>query len=508
MFARLDEFRFARWVKSLNRTTQILLILVLVGALNYAAARHFRRWDLTADRHLSLSAESEVYLEQKIPHTADVPVEIINILPDVESADDTDTPFRNQQITALLDEYANAARKNNITPFFKIESVDPVRDSARYSDLKKLGANNTTRILVLRGNHAHPLSIADLYDIKNSKTGLEATGFNGENAISSAILDVVQTAPDTIYYTKGHGELDFADPGQEWGLSSFAQLLIQRSFVFKSLNLLSADKIPDDAKLIILFAPISQLDDKNEIVKLRNYLTQRNGHLLIFLEPGENAGLDSLLHDWGLHSTDRVIVEDSAHRPSTNPSDLIVDPAEPGHGEPHEIVRLLALTGQNLLFGSTRPVEVDPTSSDDQKKQVTELLFSSKNSYLVKDFTNTKTTPNIVTDSQGSVAIAALSMQHPAGATDLPGGEMIVIGDAHLATNSYFNKVGNPDFLLKCVNFLTNRENMLSIRPKLAQQAKLAISDEAHAGLLLRLALLPAAVALFGLGVFWVRNRT
>ncbi|HTB63498.1 MAG TPA: Gldg family protein [Opitutales bacterium] len=506
MFARLDEFRFARWVKSLNRTTQILLILILVGALNYAAARHFRRWDLTADRHLSLSAESLVYLDQKV-RSAPTPVEIINIPAD--DKDNQDIHFNNQQISALLDEYANAARDKHI-PNLKVSVLDPLRDSSRYAELKKIGLTDYTRIFVVCGPRARSLNLTDLYDTKSGDngTGPQATDFKGENAISSAILDVVQTAPDTVYYSKGNGELDFADPNPSFGLSNFGQLLLQRGYAIKPIDLSDANKIPDDAKLVVIVNPIRPLDANSAIVKLRNYLTQRNGHLLIFLQPTDNPGLDPLLHDWGLHSADLVIFEDSNHRPSNNVDDLIVDPAEPGHGEPHDIIRLLALTGTNLHFGSTRPVEVDPTSTDDQKKQVTELLFTSKSALLIKNFTDNKTTLNPVTDSKGAVAIAALSMQHPATEADLPGGEMIVIGNANVATNYLFNKDGNSDFLLECVNFLSNRTNMLGIPPKMAQQAKISMTSDKDAGLLLRLALLPAAVALFGLGVFWVRNRT
>jgi ABC-type uncharacterized transport system involved in gliding motility auxiliary subunit len=68
--------------------------------------------------------------------------------------------------------------------------------------------------------------------------------------------------------------------------------------------------------------------------------------------------------------------------------------------------------------------------------------------------------------------------------------------------------MGNPDFLLNCINDLTNRENLLNIHPRVPQQSKLDISRAQYVGLAWRLGLLPGAVALFGLFVCWVRNRT
>jgi len=503
MFERLEEFRFARWVKSLNRGTQILFGLTLVGALNYAAARHFQRWDLTSDQRFSLSAETLAYLEQRVPHTADTPLEIISILPEDDSAGGT--RVSNEQIRRLLGEYDDAGRNAKIP--LKIEEVDPVRQGAHYQEYLRLGIPAYTRILVLRGAHFHALNNADLYDTKAQADGQQAaTGFNGENAITSAILDVIQTTPDEIYFTTGHGELTLTNPAKNFGLTSLKEFLTKRNFALKDINLAGENKIPDTAKLVVIADAQRQFLD-SEIAKLRNYLMQRNGRVLIFLWPGHEGGLGGLLHEWGLHTTDRLVLEDSAHLASDG--GMIIDPSD--HPNPHELVRFAALSDHhlNLLFGPTRPVEVDPTSTDEQQRQVTPLLFSSKESMLVKDWSAPGgVKPSLVTDSKGSVPVAALSEQHAAGTTDLPGGRLLVMGNANVITNQYFNEMGNPDLILNCFSYLTNRENLLNIHPRLPQQSKLDISRAQYVGLTWRLGLLPGVVALFGLVVFWVRNRT
>jgi hypothetical protein len=504
MFARLEEFRFARWVKSLNRSTQILLSLTLVGVLNYAAARHYQRADLTPDQRFSLGPETLAYLNQKVPKTADTPLQIISILPE----DDSEyTRLGNEQINRLLEEYKEAGKNAQIPLEINNNKgpVDPVRESARYEELLRLGIPPYTRILVMRGTHFHALNDADLYDTQSTDDGNKATGFNGENAITSAILDVIQTAPDEIYFTQGHGELSFSATDKAWGLSAFTEFLHKRNFELKPLDLAGDNEIPDTAKLVVIAAASRKFLD-SEIEKLRQYLSQHNGRLLIFLKLGADNGLDGLLHDWGLHSTDRMIVEDPSH--TTNDYGMIIDPSD--HPNPHALVRFMALSDHhlNLLFGPSRPVEVDPTSSDEQRNQVSPLLFSSKKSILVKDWAEADGPHFSALDSQASVSVAALSEQHAYGTTDLPGGRMLVIGDVFLITNQYFSEVGNPDFILNCVNDLTDRENLLDIHPRLPQQSKLDITRAQYVGLAWRLGLLPAAVAVFGLFVFWVRNRT
>jgi len=503
MFARLEEFRFARWVKSLNRGTQIVLSLILVGALNYAAARHFQRWDLTSDQRFSLSPETLAYLGQKVPRTAATPLQIISILPEDNS--DNNTQVSNEQISRLLQEYTDAGRNAKIP--LEIKTVDPLRESAVYQNLLNLGIPAYTRVLVMRGTRFHALNNADLYDTKTAKDGQqEAAGFNAENAITSAVLDVIQTAPDEIDFTIGHGEMYYTNTDKQAGLSSFKEFLTKHNFALKELNLAGETKIPESAKLVVIADARRQFLD-SEIEKLRLYLRQRNGRVLIFLEPGINAGLDGLLREWGMHATDRLVVEDAAH--STTEAGMIIDPSD--HPNPHPLVRFAALSGHhlNLLFGPTRPVEVDPTATAEQQRQVSPLLFSSPKSILVEDFRGPNgARPNIITDSTGSVSVAALSEQHAAGTADLPGGRLLVVGDPFILMNQWFNQMGNPDFLLNCINDLTNRENLLNIHPRVPQQSKLDISRAQYVGLAWRLGLLPGAVAIVGLFMFWIRNRT
>jgi hypothetical protein len=49
---------------------------------------------------------------------------------------------------------------------------------------------------------------------------------------------------------------------------------------------------------------------------------------------------------------------------------------------------------------------------------------------------------------------------------------------------------------------------MLNIPPRAPQQTQLDISTAQFTGLAWRLAIVPAVLALLGMAVFWVRNRT
>ncbi len=510
MFARLEEFRFARWVKGLNRWTQILLSLALVGALNYLAARHFLRWDLTADHRYTLSSETISYLDQKVRQSLTGSLQIVQILPDDQS--DTNR-ITTENIRRLGKEYDDAA-KHRLTsgPIGNLsyKEVDPLLDRETFTGYLKMGMPNTTRVLVRSGSDETGWRFRALNNGELYKTqGKNDPVFNGENAVTSAILDVTQKEADEIYFTTGHGEsnLDSTDPLT--GLSELKEFLRGRHFTLKPLDITGDNEIPKTAKVVVVIKPINKFDPV-EIQKLRQNPHHKHGRLMVLLEPDEDSGLDGLLHDWGLRSPNSLVVREIDPRFTTADHNLIVKP-ESTTKEPHELVRFLALADSplNLTFGRVRPVVQDTTASTDERRQVSELIFSSKKSLLLKT-----PVPDVLDLTkkldawQDSYSLAALAERRASDAVKLDGGRLLVVGCADFVNNSYLRKSANAQFILKCFEYLTNHENQLNIQPHLAMQADLEFESAQLTGLAWRLSLVPALVALFGLIVFWLRNRS
>jgi hypothetical protein len=108
------------------------------------------------------------------------------------------------------------------------------------------------------------------------------------------------------------------------------------------------------------------------------------------------------------------------------------------------------------------------------------------------------------TDLTGPVPLAVLSEQHARGFAD---GRLLVFGNTDFITNQGFDQVGNADLLLNAINYLTNRENMVGVKPKTTQTFAIGASRADYVSLAWRLALLPAAFVLLGAGVYFLRNR-
>ncbi len=515
MFASLEDFRFARWVKRLNRTSQIVLSLLLVAGLNYVAARHYKRWDLTPNKRYSLSAETIARLEQNVPRTQDTPLHLVLVVQQDQLGNNDRVMV--DRIRTLLKEYQYTAANlpGEKIPLMVDKEVDPERQITlgkqleQYSALPLSNPDNLPQLIVLRGNRSRALLKSDLYGGTYSGN---ATDFRGENAITSAILDVVETKPDPIYFTTGHGEASVTSKEPN-GLSSFGDALHQRNFDIHTLSLRSGGLVPADAKAVIIANPISSFLPE-EVAKLRRYLNEKNGRILLFLEPSDKGsqqttGLEILMHEWGLVSPNLMVAETDSKRLTTDLLQVFTPVSDP---QPrHKITKQVAFSQLSILTGPPRPVQTDLSASEDARRQVHDLLTSSKASYAVPvppaNATNVRIDPK--TAIKGPLTVAAISERRGSETVDLPGGKLLVYGNTDVVTNLLFGKVlGNSMVMLNSVNYLANHENMLSIRPQVPQESHLDIVTDQYTGVGWRLALLPAGMALLGLIVCWLRSRS
>ncbi len=150
------------------------------------------------------------------------------------------------------------------------------------------------------------------------------------------------------------------------------------------------------------------------------------------------------------------------------------------------------------------------------------FIESSKESWGETDLDTMLKTGKVQNDKdkdlQGPVPLAAAASEPiqpkpeatPAkDAPDAPKKEarVAVIGDSDFAANYALGIQGNRDMFMNVVNWLAQQENMISIRPKDADDRRITLTAYQQKGILLfALLLLPAAI--FGTGVYaWARRR-
>jgi len=489
--ARSDDFRLVRHLRNGNRFLQIVLGVLLVIALNYLAARHFERWDLTKNLDYTLSLETEADLR-----ALEEPVRIIIAMPQ----DQDETRSILADLRRLLREYEFSSRKHGEQKVF-VEFIDPFQERFRAQEIaQKYGVEEDIALLVISGDRHRLIDGTRLYETNAQG---EPTAFRGEQLFTSAILDVARAKKQKIYFVTGHGEMPLQGVDPKRGLSQFFQFLRQRGFEAEVLDLTVAVEVPEDADAVFIMDPSGTLLNY-EVEKLRTYMSDRRGRMAVYLEPGREHGLDPLLFEWGILAQD-MAVADAAPGAVTPEGKVLVRYFD---GE-HPVTELLAKTQLRVVGTLFRPVRPDPGAPLDERLETTPLMASSEQSWGEAAYRTNRISYDADRDLAGPVPLATVAERRTGSRMDLnlPGGRLIAFGNGAIAANEHFSQPGNRLLMANTVNWLLDRDELLNIPPRRIESMSLALTQDDLSMLAQRFLIVPGALALLGLFVYLLRRR-
>jgi len=490
----IDSFRATRWIRTLNLALQAVLILTLVGGLNFLARSHsWGRLDLTRYRRFSLSAETLAYLR-------DLPLPIHIVV--TSSAQTEDDP----EIKGLLSEYVYST-EGNPAGRISVEYVDLYEDRRK---TEKYGVDKPGLVLLMCGDRRRVLTPDLMYRWENKVR----KDFIGEQSVTAAILDVSNPDRKKIYFLVGHGELRPDDVDPAHGLSMARDELIQRNYDVGTLELAAARKIPADTALLVSAWPREPFTPFEQEL-LRQYLGAGAGKLILFLAPFTQSGLkDLMIDDWGVLVDDDIIL-DPASDSLTEEGDLIIRAYTP-----HPITQALIDYKEVLTLGRARSVRPLPGRPAGAGLTVVTLAATSKSAWGeineaqrgIQPFTagiDIKGLPQMSPPDRLGVAVASERVPVQGDLPfSVPGGKLVVIGTGDLISNARISTTGEEQLFLGAVNWTVGRDASLNVPARPIERFSLSLSagDLAHLRYTLMLAL-PGIAALLGIAVYWARRN-
>jgi len=487
-----DSFRTARYIRLVNLLLQAVLFLALFGGLNYIALNHAWRFDLTKNRRYSLSAETESYLKR-----LDQPVTIHVTFTDDRDNNEIAQAYRD--LAGLLREYSYSTR-NNANGQIRVDFIDIYQ---RRRDAESLGLDRPNVVVVSAGDRRRVVMIDELYRLKKQVT---REAFRGESALTAAILDVTSAERKKIYFVQGHGELG-PDDTSERGLSRLRDELRLRNYDLAALDLQKDRTIPEDAAALLVTGqqtPFSRFEEE----LLRNYLQTRAGRLLLMIDPGRAHGLENLLFDWGVIVYDNLILDESRGNLSAT-GELILT----AFLERHPVTESLIRNALPVLVGPARVVSDDLGRALDDGLDVKTLVATSTTAWGESSYRlgNRSYTPGQDLGGGKHLGVLVFS-ERTKPANNLPlsvrGGRVAVFGTSDLVTNNRISNEGNLVLFLSTVNWVADRDTQINIPIRPIERFQLTLSqdelDRLRLGLLL---IVPGAVALLGLLVYWSRRN-
>ena len=487
--------RARKWNITLNTALLVLSVLALLTMINYLAARHHSRFDLSGTGRIDLSP-----LTRQVLDTATNELRVILYF-------DREEPLFKMS-HALLKAYAAE------NPRVVIQTIDYTRDTSAALAAKKkynLVEKNDRDLVIFdcqdrtKFVYQGELSDLDMNELLAGNSGeIKRVAFKGEMMFTSAILSVLTPRQLKAYFLQGHDEHNPASDDGLMGYSKFAGVLRENGVKSEPLRLEGVAEIPSDCNLLIVAGP--RLKMLPEVVeKIERYLKQGGRMLALFNFNSANrdTGLERTLAEWGV-VVGRNFVVDEQFAMSRDKRDMVVS----AFGT-HRMVRPLFGSGLYLLRPRTVSSEKGARRGADAP-QVEEIVFTSRGGRVIENFRPDDSPSPTSSDPIGRMPLVVAverggvrNVSAERGAT-----RIVVAGDSIFLANDTIDKVANHEFASHAINWLLAREELLiGIPPRPLKAYKLTMSRaELISVQWLLLAGMPGGALLLG-GLVWMRRR-
>src|SRR5205809_1347193 len=257
----------------LNVVVQIVLILFLAAMVNSLAFKHYKSWDLSRDQKYALSDKTKRFLD-----TLKGKMRITVFF-------SPSTPIT-ADLQNLLTEYQYAGKGK-----IDVEQIDPERSLSRAKELfDKYKVVTDESLLVLDYNGRNKtVKASEMADVDQSGMaigeGPRVAAFKGEQAITSAMIDLVEGKKKTLAYVMGHKEPALSAPTSP--VSLLKTFIENENIKFQELNLLDQPAIPADINAVMIIGPQYDFSDR-EMQVLRDFW-DKQGRILVFVDPAANT---------------------------------------------------------------------------------------------------------------------------------------------------------------------------------------------------------------------------
>ncbi len=469
-----------RWGIALNVLVQLVLALTLFLLVNYLSYHHYRRFDLSPSRDYSLS-EMTVNSLRKL--SKDVTLTLIFT---------RDSDIMNDART-LVEEYRRVKRNRIHT-----EEIDPGRDIERAEQLKlRNGIILRGNGILVRVNDRSRFISEDELIIKGLEGDRErpSLDFRGEEAVTSAILSLVEGGSHKFYCIIGKGTASGRDANPSF--SALTELGRQQNIETAALNLTDVTEIPADASGIVFLGCRYDLAER-ELAMLQAYWEGKRAAILMLLDPsGDTPRLRNFLSANGVTPrADRVLYAEST---ATGPRKEFSVQTVFLNGSP---ISKAFNAVASRLSGQSQSLDVRGDSPDLQARHiaVTPIMDATDRYWGTTDYLNELPVVG-PSDTKPPVHLAA-SIERGFVSDErlrMDSSRMVIVGNAELL-NPELRLAVHQDFVSSCLNWMLNRGHITGITPKRKKNFRIELTEQQRRSIFQVSAMfLPCTALAFGL---------
>ena len=456
-------------------TMIVLAIAVVINVLAGALPGNWMQFDTTSGQLFAISEQT-----QKVARGVETDINIYWI---VQSGQEDST------IQTLLQRYADL--NHRIRVIKKDPDVYPTFAQQYTSD-----AISNNCLIVEANGRSRYISNEEIYvyDFTDYYTnGTYDVSFDGEAALTSAIIYVTNEELPKLYTLTGHGELALS--------SSYQEAVEKENMEVAELSLLTLEAVPEDADCILIHSPSADIAPEEKDM-LAAYL-QKGGNLFLLINPPEEGKqfpyLEELMKDYGITTQPGIVVEGSQSNYAFGRSHYLLP-----NLQTHAITQPLQDAGYYVLLPIAQGLTVSASLRD--TLSVTELLTTSVSSYSKIAGYSLTTYEKEEGDIDGPFALAIAATEAVDSETTA---RFVCVSSGALADDTCNSKVSgaNLDFFLNTLGWMCEREESISIHAKAMDYTYLTIDNGTASALsVLLIGVLPVCYLAVGVYV-WIRRK-
>jgi len=411
--------RFLTGRRARYGSNALIMSLAFIGILvvaNWLVFQNPKKFDLSEGKQHTLAPET---------------IQALDTLPEKVTA----IAFYSSQYPADTAKSLLTDFKSNSKGKFDFRFVDPNADPVL---ARQFGITGDGKIVLLMGEMKEIASYAD------------------ENTLTQAMIRLISPQARVVYFLTGHGEPDL-QASDTTSMLRARQTLESKNYTVEELNLAASNKIPDDAKAVIIAGATHPLLPQ-EISQLSGYVG-KGGSLIVLADPTPFTNLDEakdplaayLQNEWAITLQNTVVIDLTSNQPfnaisaSYSSTALITS-------------RTTSLTimpkARSLGIGTTLPKDVT----------VTPLILTSQQSWGETDLANLQSSQEIsfdeTTDIPGPLTLAA------AADNSSTKGRVVVFGNSTFARNEGFDAYANGEIFTNAVDWAAQETDLINITPR------------------------------------------
>ena len=467
LYVRFNEIKRLLATKSSRYGANMVVMVIIFGAVVVFMATlghaHKKRFDLTKTGRFTLSSQTK-----KILKSLDKPVKAVAFY---RRESGTMHARQRQTMHDLLEGYASVS--DNFTFTF----IDPDRKPGLAS---KYGISEYRIVLLMAGG-------------KQVKVANEK-----EEKMTNGLIKLLREKQKVVYFVKGHGEKNINSKSKD-GYNAALQAILNESYEVRELLLLREDEIPDDASVLVLASPRTDLVEA-EFEKLDRYYKQ-GGALLVEIDPGHPPALRTWVEQYGFKLQTDVIIDQQSQLYGASH----LTPVVYAYHKKHPLT-------EGFTLASYFPIANSVYIDEDKKRGRYQLALTGPNSWTEIDkeqLESGQAEYNEEREKRGPIPIMAVTTFAVKGAEDADGakidryGKMILIGDSDFADNTNINLAGNGDLFLNSINWLAEEANLIAVRAKKSHITPVVLTvAQGRAIFWIPVVMIPSVVLMAGVSIY------